>query len=42
MENTARQSGLDGLRGLAALLVFSVHMWIYQLPNTVQLRRDTL
>jgi peptidoglycan/LPS O-acetylase OafA/YrhL len=42
MENRARQSGLDGLRGLAALLVFSVHMWIYQLPNTVELHRDSL
>jgi acetyltransferase len=42
MENEPRQSGLDGLRGLAALLVFGVHMWIYQLPNTVELRRDTL
>jgi peptidoglycan/LPS O-acetylase OafA/YrhL len=42
MENEPRRSGLDGLRGLAALSVFSVHMWIYQLPNTVQLRRDSL
>ena len=42
MENEPRQSGLDGLRGLAALLVFGVHMWIYQLPNTVELRRDSL
>jgi peptidoglycan/LPS O-acetylase OafA/YrhL len=42
MENTRRQSGLDGLRGLAALLVFGVHVWIYQLPNTVELKRDTL
>ena len=41
MENTRRQSGLDGLRGLAALLVFGVHMWIYQLPNTVELERDS-
>jgi peptidoglycan/LPS O-acetylase OafA/YrhL len=40
MENTSRQSGLDGLRGIAALLVFGVHVWIYQLPNTVELRRD--
>jgi peptidoglycan/LPS O-acetylase OafA/YrhL len=37
-----RQGGLDGLRGLAALLVFGVHLWIYQLPNTVQLSRDNL
>jgi peptidoglycan/LPS O-acetylase OafA/YrhL len=42
MESKARQSGLDGLRGLAALAVFGVHLWIYQLPNTVQLRRDSL
>jgi acetyltransferase len=35
-----RQAGLDGLRGLAALLVFGVHVWIYQLPNTLELRRD--
>ena len=41
MENTHRQSGLDGLRGLAALLVFGVHVWIYQLPNTVELQRDS-
>jgi peptidoglycan/LPS O-acetylase OafA/YrhL len=42
VEKNLRQSGLDGLRGLAALLVFSVHMWIYQLPNTVHLQRDDL
>ena len=41
MENTSRQSGLDGLRGLAALCVFAVHVWIYQLPNTVDLQRDS-
>jgi peptidoglycan/LPS O-acetylase OafA/YrhL len=35
-----RQSALDGLRGLAALSVFAVHIWIYQLPNTMTLRRD--
>jgi peptidoglycan/LPS O-acetylase OafA/YrhL len=35
-----REAGLDGLRGLAALLVFCVHVWIYQLPNSLQLRRD--
>jgi peptidoglycan/LPS O-acetylase OafA/YrhL len=40
MENTTRQSGLDGLRGLAALAVFAIHLWIYQLPNTVKLNRD--
>jgi peptidoglycan/LPS O-acetylase OafA/YrhL len=36
-----RQSALDGMRGIAALSVFAVHMWIYQLPNTVDVRRDT-
>jgi peptidoglycan/LPS O-acetylase OafA/YrhL len=36
----SRQGGLDGLRGLAALAVFGVHVWIYQLPNTVRLERD--
>jgi peptidoglycan/LPS O-acetylase OafA/YrhL len=41
VENTSRQLGLDGLRGLAALLVFGVHIWIYQLPNTVVLKRDS-
>jgi len=41
MANAAhRQSALDGLRGIAALSVFSVHIWIYQLPNTVALTRD--
>jgi peptidoglycan/LPS O-acetylase OafA/YrhL len=35
-----RHGGLDGLRGFAALLVFGVHMWIYQLPNTLTLKRD--
>jgi peptidoglycan/LPS O-acetylase OafA/YrhL len=35
-----REAGLDGLRGLAALLVFGVHIWIYQLPNTLELSRD--
>jgi peptidoglycan/LPS O-acetylase OafA/YrhL len=40
MNNSMRQSGLDGLRGLAALTVFGIHMWIYQLPNTVDLSRD--
>jgi len=44
MDRTAkhRQGGLDGLRGLAALAVFAVHVWIYQLPNTVDLSRDNL
>jgi peptidoglycan/LPS O-acetylase OafA/YrhL len=36
-----RESILDGMRGLSALAVFGVHVWIYQLPNTVELRRDT-
>jgi peptidoglycan/LPS O-acetylase OafA/YrhL len=40
MKNSMRQSGLDGLRGLAALMVFGIHIWIYQLPNTVDLSRD--
>lgn len=40
MDSSTRQSGLDSLRGLAALAVFSIHIWIYQLPNTVELRRD--
>lgn len=35
-----RQAGLDGLRGLAALAVFGVHLWIYQLPNSVEVTRD--
>jgi peptidoglycan/LPS O-acetylase OafA/YrhL len=29
------------MRGIAALVVFAVHVWIYQLPNTVVLRRDS-
>ena len=36
-----RNRGLDGLRGLAALIVFGVHIWIYQLPNTLALHRDS-
>jgi peptidoglycan/LPS O-acetylase OafA/YrhL len=36
-----RYAALDGMRGLAALTVFAVHVWIYQLPNTVELRRDS-
>jgi len=36
-----RYAALDGLRGIAALLVFAIHVWIYQLPNTVELRRDS-
>jgi peptidoglycan/LPS O-acetylase OafA/YrhL len=39
-KDTHRQSALDGLRGMAALSVFAVHIWIYQLPNTMALRRD--
>jgi peptidoglycan/LPS O-acetylase OafA/YrhL len=37
-----RQGGLDGLRGLAALCVFSIHLWIYQLPDTFKLSRGSL
>ena len=36
-----RYAALDGLRGIAALTVFAIHVWIYQLPNTVELRRDS-
>src|SRR5687768_11910933 len=36
-----RHAALDGLRGIAALTVFAIHVWIYQLPNTVELRRDS-
>ena len=36
-----RYAALDGLRGIAALAVFAIHVWIYQLPNTVELRRDS-
>ena len=36
-----RYAALDGLRGIAALMVFAIHVWIYQLPNTVELRRDS-
>ena len=36
-----RYAALDGLRGVAALFVFWIHVWIYQLPNTVVLRRDS-
>ena len=36
-----RYAALDGLRGIAALIVFAIHVWIYQLPNTVELRRDS-
>jgi peptidoglycan/LPS O-acetylase OafA/YrhL len=36
-----RYAALDGLRGITALLVFAIHVWIYQLPNTVELRRDS-
>jgi acetyltransferase len=40
-ETQRRYAALDGLRGIAALTVFAIHVWIYQLPNTVQLRRDS-
>jgi peptidoglycan/LPS O-acetylase OafA/YrhL len=36
-----RYAALDGLRGVAALTVFAIHVWIYQLPNTVELRRGS-
>ena len=36
-----RYAALDGLRGIAALSVFAIHVWIYQLPNTVRLERDS-
>jgi peptidoglycan/LPS O-acetylase OafA/YrhL len=36
-----RQSALDGMRGAAALTVFAIHLWIYQLPNSITLRRDS-
>ena len=36
-----RYAALDGLRGISALTVFAIHIWIYQLPNTVQLERDS-
>jgi peptidoglycan/LPS O-acetylase OafA/YrhL len=36
-----RYAALDGLRGIAALTVFAIHVWIYQLPNTVKLQRDS-
>jgi peptidoglycan/LPS O-acetylase OafA/YrhL len=29
------------MRAVAALAVFGVHLWIYQLPNTLDLHRDT-
>src|SRR3954452_22978682 len=38
---TQRQSALDGFRGIAALTVFAIHLWIYQLPNSMTLRRDS-
>ena len=40
-ETQRRSAALDGLRGIAALTVFAIHVWIYQLPNTVVLRRDS-
>ena len=40
-ETQRRYAALDGLRGIAALTVFAIHVWIYQLPNTVELRRDS-
>jgi acetyltransferase len=29
------------MRGVAALTVFAIHLWIYQLPNSMTLRRDS-
>src|SRR6266542_2788267 len=29
------------MRGVAALTVFAIHLWIYQLPNSITLRRDS-
>jgi peptidoglycan/LPS O-acetylase OafA/YrhL len=29
------------MRGIAALTVFAIHLWIYQLPNTMTPRRDS-
>src|SRR5512145_41223 len=40
-DSKRRYAALDGLRGTASLVVFWVHVWIYQLPNTVELRRDS-
>ena len=40
-DSQRRYAALDGLRGIASLIVFGVHVWIYQLPNTVELRRDS-
>jgi acetyltransferase len=36
-----RFAALDGMRGVAALTVFAIHAWIYQLPDTLVLRRDS-
>jgi peptidoglycan/LPS O-acetylase OafA/YrhL len=42
MEKSAhRQFALDGMRGVAALTVFAIHLWIYQLPNSMTLQRDS-
>jgi peptidoglycan/LPS O-acetylase OafA/YrhL len=42
MEKSAhRQFALDGMRGVAALTVFAIHLWIYQLPNSMTLRRGS-
>jgi peptidoglycan/LPS O-acetylase OafA/YrhL len=40
-QSVHRQSALDGMRGVAALVVFGIHLWIYQLPNSMTLRRDS-
>ena len=40
-QSTHRQHALDGMRGIAALVVFAIHLWIYQLPDSLALRRDS-
>src|SRR5215213_7819022 len=40
-KSSHRQSALDGMRGVAALVVFAIHLWIYQLPNSMTPRRDS-
>src|SRR4051794_26525424 len=40
-QSAHRQHALDGMRGIAALAVFAIHLWIYQLPNSMALRRDS-
>jgi peptidoglycan/LPS O-acetylase OafA/YrhL len=40
-QSTHRQHALDGMRGIAALVVFAIHLWIYQLPDSLALRRGS-